>query len=242
MTNDDSAAVRKEPDDAATETMDDTESTAEIQVDDTEAVSEDTQVEENATVQREQDGARMRRIGSLHFAAVMAALTLWGAGDAWASQSGMALAFIVSLGNALIAGFVIASIAHEWGHFSGARLAGSISPVLEQPVRYFFMFNFNMEKNSVGQFLSMSTGGPLANWLLVLLFLVLIPVDTASRALIIATVAGIAVNVSLFEVPIILRVRNSGEPQQELARQLASPGLQTLPGIVVGGIVWLLLL
>jgi hypothetical protein len=217
MTNEDTTAIRKESDN-------------------------NEQPEEDATLAREQDVARMRRIGAQHFAALMVALTLWGAGDAWASQSGMVLAFIVSLGNALIAGFVVASIVHEWGHFAGARLAGSISPVLEQPVRYFFMFNFNMEKNSVGQFLSMSVAGPLANWLLVLLLLVSIPMDTASRALIVATVMGVAVNVSLFEIPVILRARTSGEPQQELASQMASVGLQTLPGIVVGGIVWLLLL
>jgi hypothetical protein len=215
MSNEDATAIRKESDSHA-------------------------QPEENAT--REQDVARMRRIGAQHFTAVLVALTLWGAGDAWASQSGMELAFIVSLGNALIAGFVVASIVHEWGHLVGARLAGSISPVLEQPVRYFFMFNFNMEKNSVGQFLSMSVAGPLVNWLLVLLLLVLIPMDTASQALIVATVTGIAVNVSLFEVPVILRTRTSGEPQQELASQMSSVGVQTLPGIVVGGIVALLLL
>jgi hypothetical protein len=193
------------------------------------------------TSAREKDNANFRKIGGWHLAAVLAALTLWGAADAWAVQSGLVLAYIVSVGNALIAGFVIASIVHEWGHFSGARLAGSISPVLPNPVRFFFMFNFDMQTNSNRQFLTMSIGGPAANWLLVVLLLILLPVDTASQALLIATVTGIAVNVSLFEIPVIVRTWTSEQPQKELSDQLAGAGLKTLPGVVVGGLVWLVL-
>ncbi len=191
--------------------------------------------------ERRQDNARLRRIGGLHFAATMGVLTLWGAGQTWAGASGLTIAFIASLGNSLIAGFALASMAHEWGHFSGARLAGARSPVLENPVRLFFMFNFDMKANSNDQFLSMSIGGPAANWLLVVLALILIPIGTPQGALLVATVTGIAVNVSLFEVPVILRARESHDPVKELTDQLASPGLQTLPGVIVGAIVWLAL-
>ena len=171
----------------------------------------------------------------------MAALTLWGAGQTWAVASGLTIALIASLGSSLIAGFALASMAHEWGHFSGARLAGAVSPVLPNPVRMFFMFNFDMKANSNDQFLSMSIGGPTANWLLVLLTAILIPIGTPQGALLMATVTGIAVNVSLFEVPVIMRTRESHDPGRELADQLASPGLQTLPGVIVGAMVWLAL-
>jgi hypothetical protein len=177
--------------------------------------------------------AGLSTIASYHFAAAMAALTLWGAGDAWASTTGLALAEFVSLANALIAGVVLAYLFHEWGHFTGARLAKSVSPVLEKP-RSFFMFSFDMARNSTSQFLSMSVGGPAANWTLVLLLVVLIPVDTASRALLIATAAGIATSVSFFEVPVIQRVRAGGEPVAELTSRLASGALATGRYVSIG--------
>ena len=60
----------------------------------------------------------------------------------------------------------LAFLSHEWGHFSGARLSGAVSPVLKER-KSFFMFNFKTAVNSRAQFLAMSLGGPVANWLLV---------------------------------------------------------------------------
>ena len=187
------------------------------------------------------DYARMRRIAGWHGSAVLAALTLWGFGNYWAMQSSLIIALIVSLGNAFVAATVIASIFHEWGHFAGAKLSGSIAPVRAKPARFYFMFNFDMQANDVKQFQWMSIGGIAANWLLVLLMLLLIPLNTWSGALLLATAIGRAVNVSVFEVPIVLRSRESGNPEKELQDQLDNAGLQQIPGLIVGALAWLAL-
>jgi hypothetical protein len=192
------------------------------------------------TFDREQDLANLRRVAALHFVAVMGALTLWGAADAWAASSGWGLAWATALANAVIAGTVIASTLHEWGHFAGARLSGSVAPVLEKPVRYFFMFDFSFEHNDRRQFVWMSLGGILAPWLLVLLIGLLVPIDNASRGLLLAVFVGRAVQVSLFEVPVVSRTYQGGEPREELVRQLKA-GFQTsrYGGLAAGALVWL---
>ena len=190
-----------------------------------------------------EDGRRMRRIGALHFVAAMGALTLWGAADSWAATSGWALASAVAVANAVIAGFVLTSVLHEWGHFVGARLAGAFAPVLEKPRQYFFMFDFPFDRNDERQFVWMSLGGILVPWLLVLLALVLVPIDTASRAMLLAVLVGRAVFVSVFEVPVVARTLGGGAPQAELVRQLKAGALKTgrNVGIAVAALVWLAL-
>lgn len=188
---------------------------------------------------KKKDMTRLRSIGAKHFAAAMAALTLWGAGDLWALSIDLLLADMVSLANAVIAGMVLAFLFHEWGHFTGARLSGAFSPVLKQPVS-FFMFNFKFERNSRNQFLAMSMGGPTANWLLVILIYVLIPSDNATRILLLAVVTGVAINVSIFEIPVIFRTLAGGDPQSELQNQLDSraPAVGRNTGIAASAIIW----
>ena len=192
------------------------------------------------TFDREKDLRHIKKVGSLHFVMVMGALTLWGAADAWAVQSGWGLAQLVAVANALIAGTVVTGVLHEWGHFTGARLSGAVSPALKEPVRHFFMFDFSFEKNDTRQFLWMSLGGILVPWLLVLATLALVPMDTAARAMLLAVFAARAVQVSLFEVPVTLRASQGGDPREELGRQLKS-GFQSSRyiGVAVGALVFL---
>ncbi len=187
------------------------------------------------------DISRMKRIGSWHATGVLAALTLWGAANAWAEASGLVLAHIVALGNAWVAATVMASVFHEWGHFTGAKLAGSIAPVAKKPVRLFFFFNFDMENNSVDQFVWMSLGGIIANWVLVLLLLLLVPLTTLAAALLVAVAVMKAVNVAAFEVPVVMTVRQTGEPQAALDERLADYGLRQTPGLIVGALTFLAL-
>ena len=102
---------------------------------------ETTEADEDVADRKMRDRARLKQIALRHSAIVLAALTLWGASDSWALSSGWLLAETVSILNAVFAGAVVAYIAHEWGHFTGARVSGAISPVLKEPVS-FFMFNF----------------------------------------------------------------------------------------------------
>lgn len=190
---------------------------------------------------RDKEFARMRRIGAWHASAVLAALTLWGSADFWATGSGLLLAQAVALGNAIVAGVVISSILHEWGHFSGARLAGAISPVFAKPKRFYFMFQFDMEANSADQFIWMSLGGIIANWLFAIAVLILVPLQTLAGAMLAAVAIAQAVNVSVFEVPIVLRTRETQNPQSELDHQLNNAGLRRTPGLIVGALAFLAL-
>ena len=190
--------------------------------------------------QRSRDLARMKKVGTKHAATVLAALTIWGAADYWASGSGLLLAEGIALLNALFVGVIIASIAHEWGHFSGARITGSVSPVMKEPVS-FFMFSFKDEVNSREQFVAMSMGGPIANWLLVLGLFFLLPLETWSQALLLATTFAMAVNVCVFEFPVINSVMYGENPDETIQRRLREIGnTSRIAGIAAGAAVWLL--
>ena len=176
----------------------------------------------------------MKRIGGWHASAVVAALTLFGAAYTWAAFSGWMLAEIVSVAAAVVAAMVMSSIVHEWGHFAAARLSGAISPVLSKPRRLYFMFNFDMQSNSVKQAVWMSWGGLIGSWSLVVALFVLVPLNSLAAAALIATLTGRAVNATVFEFPIIQRTTKSGEFEKELKAQLDDPGLVRMPGLVVG--------
>lgn len=192
---------------------------------------------------RQIDRARMLQIGSFHFALVMGALTLWGAAVTWAQVTDSAVAHFAAVANALVAGFVIASTVHEWGHFAGARITGSVSPVFEAPKRHFFLFDFPMDQNDVHQFTWMSWGGILAPWIPVVLVAIFVPLDQTSGAVLLATLVFKAVAIAGFEVPVVLRTARSGEPGAELGRRAREGGLprSRRVGAVVGAACFALL-
>jgi hypothetical protein len=135
---------------------------------------------------------------------------------------------------------VVASTLHEWGHYAGARLSGSAARVLEKPVRYFFMFDFAFERNDSRQFIWMSLGGIVVPWILVLLAAAWVPVDNASRAMLLAVFVMRAAQVSVFELPVVMRTRAGGDPRSELGRQLKG-GFETsrYAGLAAGAVVFL---
>ncbi|MBT4161761.1 MAG: hypothetical protein HOC70_08510 [Gammaproteobacteria bacterium] len=197
--------------------------------------------EDTQEARRDRDRVRLKKVALRHGTALLAALTLWGASDYWATGSGLVLAEVVSWFNAVFAGTAIAYLVHEWGHFAGARLSGSVSPVMKEPAS-FFMFSFKYEQNSREQFLSMSLGGPIANWSLVILLCFLLPLETWSQALLLATTFAIAVSVSVFEVPVINRVLYGDDPQVIIEQRRNGAGTTpTKVGIVAGALLWLLI-
>ena len=183
--------------------------------------------------ERRRDQARLKTMGQRHGATVLAVLTLFGAAHAWATTTDWLLAALVAPLVAFMAGTVVASITHEWGHFAGARLAGAVSPVNSKPYRWFFIFNFD-ESNSTSQGLWMSWGGQVGSWLAVAAIAVLVPMDSLVSAVLLATVLGRAVNASFFEIPVMIRARRSDDLQAEIDAQLASPGIVQWPGLFVG--------
>lgn len=187
----------------------------------------------------QKDLSRLKKIGTWHGAAAFAALALFGAAEFWAVSTGLMLAHVVAIGNAFVAATALSGIFHEWGHFTGAKVAGSIAPVLKNPVRLYFFFNFDMTQNSVSQFISLSLGGIIANWVLVLLILLALPISSVAAAVLLAVAVARAVNVAFFEVPVVLRVRESQDPSKELDHQLETYGLRQMPGVIAGAFVFL---
>ena len=203
--------------------------------------SEAAAASEEATNLRKENLKNLKKVGTLHFVAVIAALTLFGAAHTWALSSGIALALVVSVAAAYIAGTVLSGILHEYGHFSGAALSGAPHKVLEKPARYFFMFNFDMKAGSTTQAIWMSWGGLLGSWLLVAGLFLLLPMNGWAPAALVATALGNAVNASAFEVPVIMQTRATGEFEKALYGRLESPGLVKMPGIVAGLLAFALL-
>ena len=195
-------------------------------------VASDTKLE----FDRKKDLTHIKKIASWHSTAVLAALALFGTSQTWVLDSKLFIAHLVSLGIAVTAAIVIGSIIHEWGHFAAARLCGAISPVPSTPYQLYFMFDFDMEKNSTEQFLIMSWGGQIASYGLVVLLLILIPTNSLAGAALISSTFGLAINTSVFELPVIWRARYSNAPAQELTTQLKTVGLRQTPGLIVGAL------
>lgn len=190
---------------------------------------------------RMSDWERFKQVGKVHGLVFLGALTLWGAADAWAVQTDLLLAEFLAVVNAFVAATILAIQFHEWGHFAGARLSGSYSPLVRQPRSDGFIFGFIFEKNSRDQFLAMSIGGPAGNWLLFILTLALVPMDSWGRAMLVAVALARAISVSVFEVPIILRTLRGGDPQEEINIALndGSGDRGRVLGYGIGVIAWI---
>lgn len=194
---------------------------------------------------RDLDRARLKQIGGYHFVFVIGALTLWGAAQTWAEASGLGIASFAAIGAALIAGTVLTSTIHEWGHFAGARLSGAVSPALEEPRRHFFMFDFPIDQNDLRQFSWMSWGGILAPWLNVLAVLLFVPLGTLSACVLLATLLSRSISIAVFEAPVVQAAQESGEPAAELGKRVAAGGLDRgrsvgmAAGFVAFAILWL---
>ena len=167
------------------------------------------------------DKANMKKIGAFHFAMVMGALTLWGAAVAWAQTTGWAIAELAAVANAVIAGTVISSTLHEWGHFTGARLADAPSPVLDEPRNHYFMFDFKMADADARQFSWMSWGGILVPWVIVASALLLVPVGLTSGVALIATLVAKATAAIHFELPIVRDANAFGDHNEAFKRGIS---------------------
>ncbi len=143
-------------------------------------------------------------------ALILAGLALFGGAEAWAAASGLVLAKVVAVGNALVAGWVITSVLHEWGHYAGAKLARAAAPRVKPPGFSFFRYRFDLEKNSLGQFTAMSLGGNVAHWGVFAAAFVLLPMSTLAQSGFVAATFAFAVFASVIEWPIIARTNWGG--------------------------------
>jgi hypothetical protein len=149
----------------------------------------------------------LRRDGAI----ALAALSLWAAADAWQATSGLALAALLAVADGLAVGAGLGALAHEWGHFAGARLAGGIAPT--RPYRSFLpLFDLDLVRSSEAAFRSMSIGGNVGHWLVFVLLAAALPFDSASRVALVAGSFGYAVFASTTEVPVIRRSYAGASP------------------------------
>lgn len=186
------------------------------------------------------DGDKRLVLVGTHLLVAMLVLSMWAAADTWQAVTGFALAGLLSVLTAFLAGFVLGTLVHEWGHFLGARLAGASYTIPGKPG--LFLFNFDFARNSPAQFLAMSYGGQLGGALAVVLLWLTVPTDNAGRALLVAAAGGAAVFAAAIEWPVIRAVRAGGEPATEL-RRIDRALLQgsAWKGLAATVVLWLLL-
>ncbi len=166
-----------------------------------------------------EDATPVRILALRDVAIVLVILSLWAAADAWRAATGLASAAGLSLLDGIAAGYVLARMAHEWGHFAGARWAGGLAPTL--PVTtigsVFTFFTFDLERSPPRAFRAMGVGGNVGHWAMALLLLSLAPLDTLGRIALPSAAVGFALSASLTEIPFI-RNAFSGASAQESFR------------------------
>ena len=127
--------------------------------------------------------------------------------DGWL-QSGWTAYIAGAVG--FVAGFQGNGLCHEWGHYLGARLAGARAP-RNRLGSVFPLFHFDIDSNSHGQFMAMSVGGNLLQWLFAIALLLALDSDSAGRLGLQCGALGFAILSSLTELPIIADALRRGD-------------------------------
>src|SRR5262245_17859835 len=102
-------------------------------------------------------------------------LSLWAGADAAFAVMGSSFVGLISVLDAVIAAVAVGYIAHEWGHFAGARLSGGVAPANDW--KNLQLFRFDFEKSAPIHFQWMSIGGNVTPWLLAGLIAASVPLD-----------------------------------------------------------------
>lgn len=149
-----------------------------------------------------QDQASLRLVVLRDVAVASALLSLFGAAETWAAVSGLAFPALLSTVNGFLVGAATGAIAHEWGHFAGARLGGGHAPL--KPIGGFFpIYDFDYKNNGKQAFDWMSIGGNLAHAAVPLVYLLALPTNSPGTAALVAGAVGFAVFSSIIEIPVI---------------------------------------
>jgi hypothetical protein len=135
---------------------------------------------------------------------------------AWAFLSGMALSHIV----------------HEWGHFVGAVITGSRLTI--KPKIFPLFFDFDYVSNSSRQFLCMSLGGLVGNFVLLIFLALWVVPQTLVLTSVLAAVLGQLVYVLILELPISLGILAGREPLATLTEHFGQGGPLFLRATIAG--------
>jgi hypothetical protein len=175
-----------------------------------------------------------------HFLIAIAVLAAWAAADSWYLLTELALANFLSIATAAVAGVVISTLIHEWFHYAGAKFSGSSYRIPAK--RGLFVYDFDFKKSSEAQFNMMSYAGQLGSIASVILLFTLVPADNPGRAMLIAGAIGATLFGGSIEWPVLMRVKQSHQPLQELAK--ITPAVfkrSLLIGTGGGALAWLVL-
>lgn len=143
-------------------------------------------------------------------------LSLFAAADTWSLLTGSGLAGFLSVVDGLIVGAGVASLAHEWGHYTGARLSGGRVPL--RPLKSFpQVFDFDYKGCEPRHFMALSIGGNVGHWLMVGLLALLLPLDTTGQIALLSGAVGFAVFGSTVEFPVISRAHSGASPLEALS-------------------------
>ena len=149
---------------------------------------------------------------------LLAALSLWAAAHSWLQFSDLLLAKILVAANALVVGFVVASLFHEWGHYAGARgSGGNTTRFIGKPLSI-FRFNFNFQKNTTTQFLWMSYGGQIGHWGILAFLFFSLPLNNLAEVTLLASVFGFCVFALVVEYKIVWEVLRGMDPLESLKK------------------------
>jgi len=145
-----------------------------------------------------------------------ALLSLFAAADAWAGLTEGRLAQGLSVLDGLLVGAALGALSHEWGHFTGARVSGSDTPLL--PFSAFpQIFNLNLMKCEASHFMGMSLGGNIGHWLLFGLLIMGLPLTSVGQVALVSGSFGFGVFATSVELPVIRKARSGAKPLEALS-------------------------
>lgn len=102
------------------------------------------------------------------------------------------------------------SVLHEWGHYLGAKFTGSKAPT-NGFTKLFPMFNFDIERNTHKQFMAMSIGGSLFEWLFPLVLVFVLGYQSLENLALLSGAMLMAFSGSFIEAPIIIDAIRRGD-------------------------------
>lgn len=176
---------------------------------------EEEEIPESAT-QPEQSRSRLTKLARNHGLVFLVAILSFAAADTWSTLSGLRIADLLCVITAALAGITITTLAHEWFHYFGARFSRAHINI---PTRQgLFVYLWDFDRNSTGQFLIMSIAGSIGGALAVILLWTTVPADTLARAVLRSAALASFVYSALIEWPVIKRARLSGDPLAELSQ------------------------
>ena len=149
--------------------------------------------------------------------ALAAALfSLFAAADTWYILTGSGFAGVLSVLDGLVVGAGVTALAHEWGHYSGARWTGADLP-LKSVSSFPQVFGFDYMQCEPRHFMGLSVGGNVDHWLMVVLIAVFVPLGTVGQVALLSGAVGFAVFGSTVEFPVIARARQGASPLESLS-------------------------